>query len=176
MKRIVIITALLSAVVAYAAEQPEPTPAYRSGGPVYVVFEYGGQIAGWNGAIKVEENASSQGLEIWNLEYFAVTKGKRAPGTAAPHVEGYLLFLQGEGRLSWESLAGDFGEWVEPLEGRVHFNRVNLRQEKPFKTVVELDRYYDLSEPGDYNVYWGTRGVYDGHLKFTVLEDAETKE
>ena len=38
-----------------------------------------------------------------------------------------------------------------------------------FRTILNLADFYQIDEPGVYNVHWGMKIFWDGEIVFTVL-------
>ena len=155
---------LLSLLIATASDSAQgcflPSFAsYRLGSPVLVSFEYAGDLPGWDGWIVSADRFGEKRLGVANGAILVVTMGL-GPFEAPP----------GDTLKYWQTLSGPRGTLVAPIGDRVRAGvSYNVALTAPFRTLVDLSDYYDLSEPGIYTVYWGQEGLCTREVMFEIV-------
>ncbi len=124
-------------------------PCYEVGSVVPVLFEYKGGVDGWDGYIRVTNFHGKQRLSISNGCFLAVSRGL---GEFHPPT-----FARGDTITYWLRQTAPRGELVKPIGNGPHVAEYNVGFADPFRTIVDLSTYFDLSQPGVYTVTWGCR-------------------
>lgn len=98
---------------------------------------------------------------ISNGAFLVVTRGRQDFVPGRPDSNGHIP--------RWKTFSAKHGELVPPISNRVSRPLYNLQMVGAFRTVLNLADFYQIDEPGVYNVYWGMKIFWDEEIVFTVL-------
>ena len=148
-----------------ASAEPVGLPAFRVGDPIYFTFSYEGGIDGWDGEVSGTSMRGRPCLVTSNSVFMVLTKG-RQPFVTEQHERGTTIPL-------WKTMEAKHGVLVEPKRDAYHPVSYNVALTKPFRSTLELTKYYKINSPGLYTVYWGIEGLWTEEVVFEVLSFKE---
>ena len=146
---------------AFSAGQPLGSAAFHLGEPVYLEFRYDGDNLHWDGHIGVGTQDGEPRLTISNGAFFVVTRGRQDFVPGRPDSNGHIP--------RWKTFSAKHGELVPPIGNRVSRPWYTVQMVGAFRTILNLADFYQIDEPGVYNVHWGMKIFWDGEIVFTVL-------
>jgi hypothetical protein len=161
MFQITVVLILLVFAPQFCSGGPLGIPAYHSGEPILIELHYDGSIDGWDGEITVGKHKGHPRLSMGNSAIFVVTKGRQ--DFVPFHFDSTNV------RLWWQAFSAKHGELVPPLKNRITNPAYNIALTGPFTTLLDVASYYELKEPGIYNIYWGVEKLWTQEIVFRVL-------
>jgi len=160
MKIILLIFAVCISSPSTVRAQPIGSPTFHIGRPIFIEFRYEGGIERWNGQIAVSENKGSPQLHIAQPVFLVVSKGQHDFVPEKPNSSGILRY--------WQTAEALHGKLVPPFESRVSTASYNVSFKQPFRTVIDITKFYKIDTVGTYFVYWGIPNLWTNEFSFEV--------
>ena len=134
-------------------------PCYIAGAPIRLVLEYTGGVEGWDAGIGENVFHNREVLVTWGQGFLVVTRGLGE------------FDAQGDKRGELLAPAPPRGVIVAPKKDRQTFAKTMVTLSGEFRKEIELSKFYPLSEPGIYTVWWGCRGLSGSEIMFEVVPE-----